>query len=148
MAWATIEQTEDITGITVTQPELDRAQAIIDIVTGRSEDVGTYLTDDNKTRDLYYLKLAAAYQAAWMKGQPDLFTRKDVTQLNQDGLSVTLGPSGNTLAPLARRSVRRLSWMGTRSVSVQKARRDSIAQVQPAGAPIRDYESDVWAPMS
>jgi hypothetical protein len=113
-AWATVADVLDVTGATVTELVLGQAQAAIDVFSGRSVAIRSRL----RPRDLHWLRLAVAYQAAWLSGQPDPFTRSDITTLAQDGASVAFGPAGLVLAPLARRALNRCRWRGSRSVTV------------------------------
>lgn len=110
--WATVDDVATYTGTQVTAAQLAQAQAAIDVAAGRSIDVYSSL----RSRDLYYLKLATAYQAAWMAAQPDIFTRTEVKQSAGDGMSVQYGDGALVLAPLARRALRRVSWRRSRSV--------------------------------
>lgn len=62
-------------------------------------------------RDRYFLRLATAYQVAFMHDNPDMFSRADVTDASQDGESASFrNPDAHLLAPLARKALRRLSW--------------------------------------
>lgn len=115
MAWATEAEVEEITGVVVTAAQLGQAQSMIELRVGRTE------ADPLKTRALHWLKLAVAYQAAWLPSQADVMGRSDVSKVIQDGAHVDFRPDGVTLAPLARRALRRLGWKGTRSVRVQPA---------------------------
>ncbi|MFB7111731.1 hypothetical protein [Streptomyces sp. NPDC056291] len=146
--WATTADVLDITGVTVTEAQLTRAQHVIDMVSGRTYDIHDLLVAENRRRDLYWLKLAVAYQAAWMIAQPDMFTRMNVTRVDQDMSEAEMGASALVLAPLARRALNRLSWRGTRSLQVQRPRTDG-PRVLPAGSPVRDedWEEPLWRPL-
>lgn len=147
--WATTAEVADITGVTVTEAQLIRAQHVIDIVSGRTYEIHALLVEENRTRDLYWLKLAVAYQAAWMLSQPDMFTRMNVTSVNQDTSQAQMGASALTLAPLARRALNRVSWKGTRSLQVQRPGQITGPIVLPAGSPVYDYdwEEPLWQPL-
>lgn len=112
VTWCTADDVTLYTGAQVTAAQLAQAQAAIDVAAGRSIDVYSSL----RARDLYYMKLAAAYQCAWMAAQPDMFTRTEVKQSTGDGMSVQFGDGALVLAPLARRALRRVSWRRSRSV--------------------------------
>ncbi|MBA5222226.1 hypothetical protein [Streptomyces griseoaurantiacus] len=146
--WASTADVEDITGVTVTEAQLRRAQSVIDMVSGRTYEIHDLLVRENRARDLRWLQQAVAYQAAWMISQPDMFTRMNVTSVNQDTSQAQMGASALTLAPLARRALNRVSWMGTRSVQVQRARSTGRG-VQPAGSPVYDYDGEepLWRPL-
>lgn len=147
--WASIEDVSDITGVTVTSAQLRRAQYVIDIISGRTYEIRGLLVQEDRTRDLRWLKQAVAYQAAWMISQPDMFTRMNVTSVNQDTSQAQMGASALTLAPLARRALNRVSWRGTRSLQVQRRRQTEGLGVLPAGSPVYDYdwEEPLWRPL-
>lgn len=103
-----------ITGVTVDEGERTRAAIVIETLTGLIESVDR---PDISDRDRYYLKLATAFQAAWMHDHPDLYSREDVTSASQDGESVTFrNVDAHTIAPLARKAIKKLSWAGRRVV--------------------------------
>lgn len=146
MAWATIEQVSEVTGVPVTEiteEDINRAQAVIDVKAGRTFDMQEMLENYERRRDLHFLKLAVAYQTVWMMAQPDYFTRSSVKSIGQDGVHVDFQPWAIELAPMAKAALRRLSWKGSRSVKVAKG--DHIRRrIPPAGSPIYDTEDDVW----
>jgi hypothetical protein len=108
-AWATITDVRSITGLTVDTEDIARAQYVIDSVSGASSLDPTRL----KVRDKRFLKLAVAYQVAWMQSQVDLLGRTDVQNFSQDGQSATMRTSTSLiLAPLARQALNRCSWAG------------------------------------
>lgn len=125
MPWATTAETLAYTRITVTDEELDSAQAMVELfadVTEASSDAGNI-----SPKNLRLLKLAVAYQAAWMTSQPDLFTRSDVGLMTQDGISFT-SPHANSgiLAPMARRAIDRLSWRRNRNQRIRPMQPNNI----------------------
>jgi hypothetical protein len=110
--WAAVAEVASITGATVTQAQRDIAARTLETLHGLIEDVAR---PDISDRDRHFLKLACAYQAAFVKDNPDLFSRLDVTSASQDGESATFrNVDAHMLAPLARKSIRRLSWHGRR----------------------------------
>lgn len=116
--WCTIADVKTLTDKTVTQGERDRAAASIELHVGLIEAVERV---DISDRDRYFLKLATCYQTAWMVAQPDLFERNDVSDAGQDGESATFRADAHTLAPLARKAIKRLSWRGPRTLITPKA---------------------------
>lgn len=121
--FATIAQIAALTGVTVDESARNLAAQAVELATGLIEAVDRPEVTD---RDRYWLKLACAYQAAWLQAQPDYLTRNHVTNVSQDGQSVTGGPDWLTLAPNARKAVRKLSWRGPRMVG----RRDPMLRVR------------------
>jgi hypothetical protein len=141
MAWATIPDVLSVTGKTVTQEEVDRAHFVVEIHVSRTQ--GTP-ADALTARDEYWLKQAVAYQTAWMKAQPDFYERIEVITLLQDGVEVRdLPPDALTLAPMARRAIRRLSWRKSRSVHVV-SELERAAAMYPVGGPVIDYPYEPW----
>ncbi len=140
-AWATPQQVIDATGVTVTDAQLAQAQAAVEVFSNRIYPDGERM----RTRDLYWLGQAVAYQAAWLVGQFGLETRLDATQIQQDQVSSTLTGDGLVLAPMAKRALNRVSWMRSRTVHIRSA-------IEGAGPLVGDALSDgsddhmVWAP--
>lgn len=116
MAWATAADVEEIVGRGVDASVLAQANSHICIFANRTPDAA----DGIGERDLYWLKQAACWQAAWLDQQPAVDGRSAHTSLSQDGLSVTHDAEYQiTLAPLAARSLMNLSWKASRSIDVQ-----------------------------
>lgn len=139
MAWATGADVVTLTGHPADDEKIAIAQILIEMFVGRTED-----TADIGADDLAWLKRAVAYQAVWLEGQPDLFTRLDVTQLSQDGMQAAFKGDGLVLAPLAKRAIRQLSWKGgTRSISVEPFQPVVVGRY-PIGGPIVDYDWERW----
>ena len=106
--WASVALVADVTGVTVTEREIKTATAIIVDLTGLIEGVSR---PDMSDRDKLFLGHAVAWEAVWIRDNPDLFSRADVVAASQDGESVTFrNVDAHILAPLARKSIRRLSW--------------------------------------
>jgi hypothetical protein len=140
-AWASAQDVIDSTGVSVTDQQLLQAQSDIEIFTNR------IFTDTERirTRDLYWLGRAVARQAAWLAGQFGLVTRLDATQTQQDQVSSTLTGDGLVLAPMAARTLRKVSWMRSRTVHIRSA----VEGAGPIVGNALTYGSDdhmVWAP--
>jgi hypothetical protein len=112
--WATPQQV-DATGVAVTPQQLAQAQSDVEIFCGRIYDD----TDRIRKRDVYWLGMAVARQAAWLTEQYDVATRLDATATAQDGVSNQLTTDAVVLAPMAGRALRRCSWMRSRTVHVR-----------------------------
>lgn len=142
--FATIAQVAELTGASVdAQTRLLAAQAV-EMSTGLVE--GTLAERvDMTARDLYFLRLACAYQAAWLNVQPDYLTRNDVKSVSHDGQAAQGNPDWLTLAPLARKATKRLSWRGTRSLNTGTlTRRERLAlALQESGD-----DRHAWRPIS
>jgi hypothetical protein len=115
-AWATISEVLSYTRIAVESEDLDSAQVMIEIFA----DVVYGQTEHISTKNLRLLKMAVAYQAAWMTQHPDLFTHTDIQSINQDGIFyVHQHENSYLLAPMARRCIKRLSWNRVRNIKVR-----------------------------
>lgn len=123
MPWATVEQVEALTNTTVTEDELAMAQGIIELYSGATEAM-----TDISARDLRHLRMAVAYQAKWMRDNPELFGRVGVSSFSQDGLSFALGTSNSAgrqaetdqlvLSIMSKQALKFLSWRGSKSISL------------------------------
>jgi len=111
--WATIEDITEVTGKTVSLAVRNLAAQSIELHTGAIESVPRV---DMSRRDAYWLRQAVCFQAAWLAPTPDYLERNDITMTSQDGASASGGPDWMTLAPLARKAIKRLSWRGMRTV--------------------------------
>lgn len=133
--WCTAADVLSLTGVTVTDPPT-QANAIVELHAGR-----TYNTVDTPlqvgTRDIEWMKRAVAYQAAWMASQPDMYSRMELTGAPTARGSVPLHESALTLAPLARRALKRVSWLKSRSVHVKSPFQDGLGPVSGA---VMDYD--------
>lgn len=143
MAWATTSDVTSYTGQTVTNADITMAQALVEMYAEVTEDANTNLS----TRDLRLLKMAVAYQTTWMVNQVDVFTRTNVTDLDQDGMVVKYrGKEARVVAPLAQRCIERLSWMTTRSIAVAAGPRiRTIEQYHEAWLKDQEDGPYVWA---
>lgn len=112
MSWATLEEVQSITGKTdVTAEQLAVAVSVITIYANRTPDVKSRLTK----RDQYWLTQATAWQAAWQREQAGYEIRSGHSAQSQDGVSVQHGAEHElTLAPLAARAMKNLSWKADR----------------------------------
>lgn len=119
MAWATVEEVATQTGVDVTPETVALASAMIDTFTGADEELPT---DAISNMDRRYLRRATAWQAVWVAGKPGLISeRESITNSSSDGQSIQRADRADVvLAPLARREVMNLSWVGTRSVFVPR----------------------------
>lgn len=130
VAWTTTTEVEAITEIAVTQSKVDAAQFLIELfadTTEESTDAGL-LSDKN----LRLLKLAVAYQTAWMTQHPDVYTTLDVRSVTTDGMSWTVdNPQAGVLAPLAKMAIARLSWKRNRSIYIRSAADRQAGYVPP-----------------
>lgn len=144
--WATLAEAVGIThDDTLLQNDVDAAEETIILYTERTAE------DRIKTRDLFWLKRAVAWQATWQKEQPGYNERSNAKQVSQDGTRVVyadpeeaVNPAIYMLAPNAFRALKNCSWFKTRSIRFRPAR-EHRAEAFPW-----DYKSNdahPWEPM-
>lgn len=112
MAIVTISECTAVTGKTVTQPDLERAQIHVDIHAEVDMD-DTAALGRVDARDLKQLKWAVCFQAAWLPSQVELEARTDLVRIAgaaSDGGVELRDELSIRLAPLARSCLERLSW--------------------------------------
>lgn len=151
-AWCTTDDVTTYTGITTTAGVVVQASAIIDIHIGRTYYELVTNPDGGQLkvgrRDHQWLRQACAYQAAWMRSQPDIFDRLDVTQVALDGRALTLRDPALTLAPLARKALKRVSWLRSRSLHIRTPFTDGVGPVSPSlTAEANDAYEGPWIPL-
>jgi hypothetical protein len=117
--WATTGDVETYTGVAVTDAALAMAEADVVVYANRSPEASAGMS----TRDLYWMKMACCYQAAWRSSQVGVAGRQSVASMSQDGMSVTYGKEWQAvLGPMAARSLKNLSWMGSRTLRTPNVR--------------------------
>jgi hypothetical protein len=143
--WATTADVMTYTGVAVVEQDVTEAQGVIDVYAGVTEEARSNL----KSRDIRLLKQAVCYQAAWAAGQQDVFSRVDVSNVNQDGMQFTVTePDAMIIAPLAKRCLDRLTWRKSRSVNVRST--DSLGNRATEGDFLTDggyFENLGWRRM-
>ncbi|MCX4232810.1 hypothetical protein [Streptomyces ortus] len=113
--WCSLAEVEAITGKTVTAEQLAAASSVITLYANRNPSAVQGL----RVRDLYWLKQACAWQARWQSQQPGYDQNSVVSGTNQDTVQVGYESEWNiTLAPLAARAMKNLSWKGSRTVRI------------------------------
>lgn len=109
------EQALALTGYEVTSEVLIQAQGIIEAYTGKVE------AEIDDASDLAQLGKATAYQAAYMKENPELvFEQMAVSQIGQFGqvISFRYGDTDSPfVSPLAKIACRSLTWRRARAIN-------------------------------
>ncbi|MFD9464374.1 hypothetical protein [Streptomyces sp. NPDC060027] len=117
MAWATTSDVITYAGQNATAAQVEQAQALVEVFADTTEDASD--AGNIRPKNLRLLKLAVAYQAAWITQHPDAFTNIDVSQVQQDGVVATMQHNNAlVLAPMAKRCIDRLSWRRTRALRI------------------------------
>jgi hypothetical protein len=117
--WATLDDVRAITGSGAEAVELAVAQSVIEVFANRTPDA----TESFGARNLHWLKAAVCWQTVWQRDQPGFNAQQMVRSFSQDGENATYTAEWNlTLAPMAARALKNLSWKGTRSINTPNAR--------------------------
>lgn len=117
MAWATIEQVAAQTGVTVSAATLALASSMIDTFTGADEELPE---DALSAVDRKHLRRATGWQAVWITGKPGITTERELAaSVTSDTQAINRESAMDALcAPLAKREIASLSWVGTRTAIV------------------------------
>lgn len=149
-AWATVTDVLTITRTVVTNGVLLDAQEIIEIFCGRSTSTPS---TSMKARDRDTLKKAVAWQAAWLPSQPGYKTRHWIKEIVQDGTNIVYigssepaNPAMVSLAPLAARALKNLSWMAGNSIRFRPPE-DALASGLSAEEYRRNDDHGGWRPL-
>src|SRR3954470_19503914 len=97
----------------ITNDQVRQANFIIEAYVGRTE------SEVDNARDLALLARATAFQAVYMRQNPEIvYEQAKVQMLNAGGNMTTFDTKGDApfIAPLAEKVCKKLSWRGTRSV--------------------------------
>lgn len=149
MTWATTDDVTTYTGATATSAQVEQAQVLVEVFADTTEaasDAGNI-----SPKNLRHLRLAVAYQAAWITQHPDTFTSMDLTQVQQDGVIATFTHhNAGVLAPLAKRCIDRLSWRRIRPLRVGPMRGTErlIPRRMNTTSAVRDDDDPRWRPMT
>lgn len=139
--FVTVDDVRDITGVTVNNEQVLMAQHVIELAINRR----SLSSGDMTKRDLHYLKLAVAYEAAYIDGHPEIFVQMDFQQLSQGDIFVGLNKGGQPyLAPLAKLAIQKLTWTRTRSIQVNSHFQRSSVDADNAAYADRDDDDD-WS---
>ena len=143
MTWATTSDVTTYTGINATTAQVEQAQAVIELMadtTLAASDAGNI-----SQKNLRLLKLAVAYQAAWITQHPDWATSMDTTNVSQDQVSATWAhANAGILAPLAKRCVDRLSWRRIRPLRIRKRVDWQVPRLMNTTSAVMDDDDSRW----
>lgn len=148
MTWATTSDVATYTGTTATAAQVEQAQAMVEVFADTTEDASD--AGGISPKNLRLLKLAVAYQTAWMIQHPDAFTNIDVSQVQQDGVVATMQHNNAlVLAPMAKRCIDRLSWRRIRSLRIGPMRGagSGIPRRMNLTSAVRDDNDPRWQPL-
>lgn len=145
--WASATDVITFTGITVSSGQLEQAQAVIEMFADTTSDASD--AGNIAPKNLRLLKLATAYQAAWITQHPDAFTNIDLSNFNQDQVSGTLRhDNALVLAPLAKRAIDRLSWKRIRALRIgPRGGYGRIPRTMNLTSAVADDNDPRWRPL-
>ena len=113
--YTTVEKVKVITGYEVTLEVIERAQYIIETVTGRTE------AEVDNASDLMLLSNATSFQAAYMSNNYEkVYEQVALLSKTATDSEIVMNPGMDApfIAPLAVIAMRRLSWARGRSIKV------------------------------
>jgi hypothetical protein len=147
MTWATTSDVLTYTGLNVTAAQVEQAQAVIEVFADTTTDASD--AGNVSPKNLRLLKLAVAYQTAWITQHPDAFTNVDLTNFNQDQVSGTLAHANALiLAPLAKRAIDRLSWKRIRPLKIgARGGYGQIPRTMNLTSAVADDDDPRWQPI-
>jgi len=145
--WATVADVLSITGETVTEEQIQQAGYVIETWANRTYE----MADRLRPRDRHWMKVATAYQVVWQISQPGYLTNlTNVTDYNQDGMLTRFDSKvDQSLAPMASRSLKNLSWKISRTL-----RTPDVNQPVGVDPTLIDYthessdELSAWTPLN
>lgn len=145
--WASTSDVITYAGVNATAAQVEQAQAVVEMFADTTTDASD--AGNISPKNLRLLKMAVAYQAAWITAHPDAFTNVDLTNFNQDQVSGTLAHANALiLAPLAKRAIDRLSWKRIRPIRIG-ARNGSanIPRTMNTTSAVMDDNDPRWQPL-
>lgn len=138
--WATLADVLATTGKTVDETDLLQGESTVTIYANRTPAASANMGQ----RDLYWLNSAACWQTVWQMQQPGYDQKSSVAEISQDGLQIVYEHEWQiSLAPLAARAIKNLSWKASTSLRFQPV-------VRPPAVDFTMEESDPyssWFPM-
>jgi hypothetical protein len=138
--WATTADVLALTGSTVTDADVVRANAMVEIFAGR---LYTMAATRTGARDAEWMRRAVAFQVPWIAAQPDLFERLDLATM--EGLE--LKETGLVLAPYTKAALNKLSWRRTRSLHIGSAFVDGPGALSADPLSEVNDRAEQWSPM-
>ncbi len=110
--YVSTEEVADMTGAIVDDMAVRRAQAIVEVASGKPESLVS------KDEDKHWLKYACAWQCAYMANS-DVFAQANVESVRQDNSQVVIGDRIFALSPLVTEALKRLSWFQSKSIKTK-----------------------------
>lgn len=140
MVWATAADVTAYTGVPLpASPDPTAVMALANTVISGYANRTEAASAGISGRDLLTLKVATAFQAAWLVGQPDFLTRLNFRSSTVDGESIAFASEAQqSLAPMASRYLRNLSWKASRTLSIP-----DISVPSGGGAPTVNFLAEV-----
>lgn len=108
---ATADDVLEVTGYSADESDVKKAQAIVEVFAGRTENLITSVTD------LEWMRYAVCWQVAYMSADTtSVYEQANVQSLSQNDTMINFGDKTYAVSPLVVKAVSRLSWNGSRSV--------------------------------
>ena len=108
----TVDNVYDITGYTVDEADIRKAQAIVEVFAGRTEALITNVVD------LEWMRYAVAWQTAYMSQDTNsVYEQANVQSMTQNDTMINFGDKTYAVSPLVIKAVSRLSWNKSKTVN-------------------------------
>lgn len=123
--FCTIADVKNYAHMDVSASSLQTANTLIEILVGRTVSDAQLVFAQNPftgPQDAYWLRVATAYEAAWVDSQADLFSRWSISSISSAGNSSTIKSGAETYGPLAAKAANKVSWMKSRKVRTTRRR--------------------------
>lgn len=135
-SWATIADVLSATGKTVVEADLLQGEAVVTIYANRTPAASAGMG----ARDLNWLKAASCWQTVWQMQQPGYDQRSSLAEITQDGMSIKYKHEWQiSLAPLAARALKNLSWKSSRTLRYLPVRIPTGREIDFTTEPSDDY---------
>lgn len=115
--FVTVEEVSDLTGFAVDDKTIRKAQAIVEVMAGKTE---AMINPTTQADDFAWLKYAVAWQSAYMETDPDkLYEQANVNSVSQNNNKVDFGGRVYAVSPLTVEAVKRLSWNKSKGIKTR-----------------------------
>lgn len=115
--FVTTEEVLDLTGFSVSDSTIRQAQAIVEVMAGKTESM---IDPIKGADDLAWMKYGVAWQCAYMETDSEkLYEQANVASVSQNNFKIDFGGKVYAVAPLTVEAMKRLSWNKSKAVKVR-----------------------------
>lgn len=115
--FVTTNEVLELTGFSVSEDTIRKAQAIVEVMAGKTESMINPTTQGN---DLEWMKYGVAWQCAYMETDADkIYEQANVEKTSGNNFSITYGDRVYAVSPLTVEAVKRMSWNKSKGVKTR-----------------------------